>query len=115
MDDSQYCEFEDIAGDGFCDDEANIYSCNFDDGDCCGDVSDSSNCLQCKCWGMSGICLIDPCAKNMTQVNGKFLLIKSSKSDFIFLSAFYLIICLMKAKTNFEKIAIFKTQELVSF
>ena len=55
MDDSQYCEFEDIAGDGFCDDEANIYSCNFDDGDCCGDFTDDSTCLQCQCWGMSGI------------------------------------------------------------
>ena len=57
MDDGQYCEFEDIAGDGFCDDEANIYSCNFDDGDCCGNIADGSKCLQCKCWGMSGICL----------------------------------------------------------
>ena len=55
------------------------------------------------------------CAKNLTQQYSKILLVKSSEIDFIFLSAFYLIICLMKAKKNFEKIAIFKTQELVSF
>ena len=36
------------------------------------------------------------------------LLIKSSENQFYFLPAFYLIICLMKASKNFEKIAILK-------
>ena len=36
-------------------------------------------------------------------------------NSFIFLPAFYLIMCLMKASKNFENIAILKTQELVSF
>ena len=40
---------------------------------------------------------------------------KISRNNFIFLLAFYLIMCLMKAPKNFEKIAILKTQELVSF
>ena len=40
---------------------------------------------------------------------------KKFRKYFIFLFAFYLIICLMKAKMNFEKIAILKTQELVFF
>ena len=40
---------------------------------------------------------------------------KSSKKNFIFLLVFYLVMCLMKAPKNYEKIAILKTQELVSF
>ena len=40
---------------------------------------------------------------------------KSSKNNFIFLPAFYLIMYIMKAPIFFEKIAILKTQELVSF
>ena len=40
---------------------------------------------------------------------------KSSKNDFIFLPAFYLVMCLMKAPKNFWKIVFFKTRELVSF
>ena len=40
---------------------------------------------------------------------------KTSENIFIFSPVFYLIMCLMKAPKNFEKIAILKTQELVSF
>ena len=49
------CDYPLIAGDGFCDDEANNHECDFDDGDCCG-TSDSTvntnNCLQCMCFGI---------------------------------------------------------------
>ena len=68
----------------------------------------------CKYFGVS-LQHIDLCAKNLTQLYSKNLLVKSSENDFIFLPAFYLIMCLMKARKNFEKIAILKTQELVSF
>ena len=50
-----------------------------------------------------------------TNLYQRMLLMKSSKSFFISLPAFYLIMCLMKAQKTFEKIAILKTQELVSF
>ena len=52
---------------------------------------------------------------NRTKVSPKFLLMKSSENNFIFSPVYYLIIVLMKAYKNFEKIAILKTQELVSF
>ena len=45
---------------------------------------------------------------NVTNVISKNVLVKSSENDFIFVSAFYLIMCLMKAPKNFEKIAILK-------
>ena len=51
----------------------------------------------------------------MTKVFSKISLIKSSKMDFIILPAFYLIMWLMKLPKNFEKIAILKIGELVSF
>ena len=51
----------------------------------------------------------------MTKVYSKNLLMKSSRNNFIFLPVFYLIMCLMKASRNFEKIAILKILELVSF
>ena len=50
-----------------------------------------------------------------TKVFSKNLFVKSSENNFIFLPAFYLIMWLMKAKNNFEKIAILKTRELISF
>ena len=50
-----------------------------------------------------------------TKVISKNLLVKSSENDLIFSAAFYLIMCLMKAPKNFEKIVILKTWELVSF
>ena len=48
---------------------------------------------------------IDYCTKIETKVSSKILLVKSSKNNFIFQPAFYLIMCLMKASKNFEKIA----------
>ena len=57
---------------------------------------------------------IDPCTKNMTQVNWKFLLMKSSKKYSIFLPAFYPIMLLMTSPKNFEKIAILKIWQLFS-
>ena len=62
-----------------------------------------------------GLSFIVLCAKNLTQLYSKILLEKSSENGFIFLPAFYLIMCLLKAKKNFENIAILKTRELVSF
>ena len=47
--------------------------------------------------------------------NFKNVSMKRSENNFIFLPAFYLIMCLMKAQKNFEKIAILKIWELVSF
>ena len=49
-----------------------------------------------------------------TKLYSKMLLVKSSENNFIFLPAFYLIMCLMKASKNFGKIAILKILELVS-
>ena len=46
--------------------------------------------------------------ENNTNLNSIFCLIKSSKIDFIFLPAFYLIMWLMTSSKNFEKIAILK-------
>ena len=45
------CDFPNITGDGFCDDESNIHKCNFDGGDCCGNGVKYGSCLQCKCLG----------------------------------------------------------------
>ena len=64
---------------------------------------------------VASIYSIDLCMKIDTKVYSKNLLIKSSENNFIFLPAFYLIMWLMKAKNNFEKIAILKTRELISF
>ena len=50
----------------------------------------------------------------MTKVFSKISLIKSSKNNFIFLSAFYLIICPIKAPKNFGKIAILKSWDMFS-
>ena len=50
----------------------------------------------------------------MTNVFSKISLVKSSKKFFIFLSVFYLTICLMKALKSFGKRGILKTWELVS-
>ena len=52
---------------------------------------------------------------NVTMVISRKLLVKSSEKDFIFLPAFYLIMCLMQAPKNSEKIAILKILEHVSF
>ena len=52
---------------------------------------------------------------NVTKVYLKKLLVKSSKNKFIFLPAFYLNLWLMKLPKNFEKRAILKIGDLVSF
>ena len=44
-----------------------------------------------------------------------FFINEKFKKYFIFLPAFYLIMCLMKSPKNFEKIAILKIWQLVSF
>ena len=49
-----------------------------------------------------------------TKLYSKILLVKTSENNFIFLPAFYLIMCLMKASNNFGKIAIMKIWELDS-
>ena len=49
------------------------------------------------------------------MVISRKLLVKSSENDFIFLPAFYLIMCIMQAPKNSEKIAILKILEEVSF
>ena len=46
-----------FLGDGFCDDQANIYQCEFDGGDCCGEINDL-NCLQCMCLGKTLLLII---------------------------------------------------------
>ena len=43
-----------------------------------------------------------------TKLYSKILLVKSSENNFIFLPAFYLIMCLMKASKNFGKTDILK-------
>ena len=40
-----------IKGDGFCDDEANIELCDYDDLDCCNLELDRSLCSECFCYG----------------------------------------------------------------
>ena len=37
-------------GDGFCDDEANVELCDFDDGDCCDLEFDRTLCTECFCY-----------------------------------------------------------------
>ena len=49
------------------------------------------------------------------QISIHFFSIKSSKMDFIFSPAFYLIMWLMTSAKNFEKIAILKKWQLVFF
>ena len=57
------CDYPLLAGDGFCDDEANTHLCDFDDGDCCefsaqfvngtsSQFVNTLNCLHCMCFGM---------------------------------------------------------------
>ena len=48
----------------------------------------------------------------MTKVLSKISLVKSSKNNSIFLSAFYLIICLMKAPKNFEKFSLLRELQI---
>ena len=43
------CDYWQVIGDEFCDDEANNAECNFDDGDCCDYLNDFSLCQECIC------------------------------------------------------------------
>ena len=40
-----------MVGDGFCNDEANHFECNYDGGDCCGSCVVKLYCLDCECLG----------------------------------------------------------------
>ena len=46
---SESCKLWHITNDGFCDDEANIEICHFDQGDCCDQYNDQSLCTECLC------------------------------------------------------------------
>jgi len=54
--------------------------------------------------GYNKVCTLE----NNTNLNSIFCFIKSSKIDFIFLPAFYLIMWLMPSSKNLEKVAILK-------
>ena len=43
------CPYDNLIGDGFCDDEANDFACDFDGGDCCGPEIVKVQCVQCMC------------------------------------------------------------------
>ena len=43
------CQFWDITGDGFCDDEANVPECGYDFKDCCQMENDRTICEDCFC------------------------------------------------------------------
>ena len=43
------CEYQKIAGDGICNDEANLPDCNFDFGDCCLMAINNAMCANCEC------------------------------------------------------------------
>jgi len=46
---SNGCGFPQWKGDGYCDDENNNDSCDYDGGDCCGDDVNTSFCSACQC------------------------------------------------------------------
>ena len=48
--------FNDLGGgvlkwmkDGFCDDMNNNEACNYDEGDCCGTLTNKKFCVECQC------------------------------------------------------------------
>ena len=43
------CAYESWQGDGFCDDENNVASCDYDGGDCCGRRVRKNYCTVCAC------------------------------------------------------------------
>ena len=43
------CPHGSLVGNGFCNDESNIASCNYDGGDCCGSCIVTDSCLACEC------------------------------------------------------------------
>ena len=44
------CQYWELAGDGYCDDEANVPECGYDFNDCCEIASDRSLCQNCTCY-----------------------------------------------------------------
>ena len=42
--------FDDLIGDGICDDFTNIAECGYDGGDCCGDDVNTDHCDECICY-----------------------------------------------------------------
>ena len=44
------CPYLELAGDGYCDDEANVPECGYDFNDCCETASDRSLCQNCTCY-----------------------------------------------------------------
>ena len=44
------CQFWELAGDGYCDDEANTPECGYDFNDCCEAENDRSLCQNCTCF-----------------------------------------------------------------
>ena len=38
-----------LVGNGYCNDEANIATCNYDGGDCCGVCGIKDHCVECLC------------------------------------------------------------------
>ena len=43
------CKYQEITGDGICNDEANLLDCNFDFGDCCLMAINDAMCAECEC------------------------------------------------------------------
>ena len=43
------CRRHKQIGDGICDDESNVYECDFDGGDCCGSNVNTYYCSVCAC------------------------------------------------------------------
>ena len=46
------CSLASFYMDGLCDDENNVPDCNWDGGDCCGDVIDTF-CVACECLNLA--------------------------------------------------------------
>ena len=44
-----FCAKPEFQGDGWCDDDNNIASCDYDEGDCCGDPTKPHYCVVCAC------------------------------------------------------------------
>ena len=44
------CQHWELAGDGYCDDEANVPDCGYDFNDCCETENDRSLCQNCTCY-----------------------------------------------------------------
>ena len=53
-DDDGGCAFRYLVGNGICDDESNIKSCDFDGGDCCGIAAITRFCQDCQCYDEHG-------------------------------------------------------------